>query len=163
LAINKLFGEFHTPQVRAKAVHDIKKAHFANYDAVLDQAATGPTWLRDERIAELVGREVFGLEELAVNVLAYCIMSNYVHVLLQLPDFPAFSPARMMQRLKGRTALPANKLLGRQGEPFWRHESHDHLVRDGEECARVTAYVLNNPVKAGIVEDWRQWPHTFVR
>ncbi|AII51078.1 hypothetical protein N008_03655 [Hymenobacter sp. APR13] len=26
---------------------------------------------------------------------------------------------------------------------------------------RVIAYVLNNPVKAGLVESWEQWPYTY--
>ena len=130
---------------------------------MLDKAHTGPTWLRDERIANLVMQEIIRLEELDVMVLAYCIMSNHVHVVLQLPDTPEFSPAKMMQRLKGRTALEANKLLQRQDEPFWRHESYDHLVRDGREGERIIAYVLQNPVKAGLVEDWTQWPYSFVR
>ncbi len=63
-------------------------------------------------------QEILRLEELDVIVLAYCIMSNHVHIVLQLPDSIHFSPAKMMQRLKGRTALEANKLLHRQGEPF---------------------------------------------
>jgi putative transposase len=163
MAIAEAIQQLNVPQARAKAVYDIKKAHFAKYDAVLDKADTGPTWLRDERIAKLVALEIMRLEELEVNLLAYCIMSNHVHIVMQLPDSPEFSPAKMMQRLKGRTALEANKLLHRQGEPFWRHESYDHLVRDGKEGERIIAYVLNNPVKAGLVEEWTQWPYSFVR
>ena len=162
-AIAEALQRLNFPQARAKAIYDIRKAHFAKYDAVLDNADTGPTWLRDERIANLVTQEVLRLEELDAIVLAYCIMSNHVHIVIQLPDAPEFSPAKMMQRLKGRTALEANKLLQRQGEPFWRHESYDHLVRDGKEGERIIAYVLQNPVKAGLVEEWMQWPYSFVR
>ena len=59
----------------------------------------------------------------------------------------------MVQRVKGRTALGANKLLCQQGESFWRYESYDHLVRDSKEGERVVVYVLNNPVKAGLADD----------
>lgn len=89
-------------------------------------------------------------------------MANHVHLVVQLPENAAFSAARMMQRLKGRTAMAANKLLGRQGQAFWQHESYDHVVRSGEEQARVVAYAVNNPVKAGLVEDWTQWPYTYL-
>ncbi len=90
-------------------------------------------------------------------------MANHVHLVVQLPDTASFSAARMMQRLKGRTALAANKLLGRPGQAFWQHESCGHVVRNGEEQARVVAYAVNNPVKAGLVENWTQWPYTYVR
>jgi REP element-mobilizing transposase RayT len=144
-------------------VINIKKQHFAKYDALLDKADYGPMWLRVPAIAEAVAQKIKLLTELEVGILAYCIMSNHVHLVVQLPELPDFSAARMMQRLKGRTALAANKLLGRQGEAFWRHESYDHVVRDGKEQERVVAYVVNNPVKAGLVEDWTQWPYTYVR
>lgn len=147
----------------AGLIVNIKKRHFANYDALLDKADYGSTWLRIPVVAEAVVQEIRLLAELDVNILAYCIMSNHVHLVVQLPETSEFSAARMMQRLKGRTALAANKLLGRQGEAFWRHESYDHVVRDGKEQARVIAYVINNPVKAGLVDDWTQWPYTYMR
>lgn len=147
----------------AGQIVNIKKQHFAKYDKLLDQADYGPTWLRVPAIAELIVQEIKLLRELKVRVVAYCVMANHVHLVVQLPDSEDFSAARMMQRLKGRTALAANRLLGRQGEAFWRHESYDHVVRDGKEQARVVAYVINNPVKAGLVEDWTKWPYTYVQ
>ena len=65
-----------------------------------------------------------------------------------------------MQRLKGYTATQANKLLGRSGA-FWQPESYDHVVRPGE-LPRILAYVAENPVKAGLVQEWQQWPHTYL-
>lgn len=149
------------PKVRAAAVYRIKKAHFAKYDALLDTAKHGPTWLGETDIALIVMQEVKALSELDVVVLACCIMPNHVHLVVQLPDSAEFSASKMMQRLKGRTALAANRYLNRQGETFWRHESYDHLVRDAKELERVIAYVVNNPVKAGWVAEWTEWPHTF--
>jgi REP element-mobilizing transposase RayT len=78
---------------------------------------------------------------------AYVVMSNHVHVLL----LPKISPSRVMQSLKGATAREANRVLGRTGETFWQAESYDHWVRDERERERITAYIENNPVKAGLV------------
>lgn len=149
--------------LRPAAVVRLKKQHFANYDAVLDLAAHGPTWLRQPAVAELIVSEIKLLRELEVEVLAFCLMANHVHLVAQLPEAADFSAARMMQRLKGRTALAANKLLNRTGQDFWRKESYDHVVRNGREQERVIAYVVNNSVKAGLVDDWTQWPYTYVR
>ena len=44
---------------------------------------------------------------------------------------------------------------------FWHHESYDHYVRD-EELNRIIQYIVNNPVKAGMVEDWRDWKFTYL-
>ena len=161
LAIQEALARLTEPAVRAAAVYAIQKAHFARYDALLDRAAHGPTWLKDPAIASCVMREITLLKELDVSVIACCVMSNHVHLLIQLPAESSFSAARMMQRLKGRTALDVNKLLNRQGQPFWRHESYDHLVRDEKEQARIVAYILNNPVKAGLVNQWTEWPYSY--
>ena len=46
---------------------------------------------------------------------------------------------------------------GIQGQ-FWQHESYDHVVRDEAELLRIRRYVLNNPVRAGLVQQWDEWP-----
>ena len=61
-----------------------------------------------------------------------------------------------MQSLKCHTARQANKILGSEGA-FWRDESYDHVIRDGEEHARIIHYVLENPVKAGLASNWDEW------
>ncbi len=139
----------------------IKKKQFAKFDALLDQAAHGVSWLNKPIIAELVAAEINLLVEVQAVVLAYCLMPNHVHLLVQLPEDVSFSAADMMQRLKGRTALAANKILQLQGQSFWQKESYDHLVRDARERERIVAYILNNPVKAGLVDDWTKWPYSY--
>jgi REP element-mobilizing transposase RayT len=67
-----------------------------------------------------------------------------------------------MHSLKSFTAQEANKLIGRAGA-FWEAESYDHVVRTRVEFHRIVAYVLNNPVKAGLVRRWQDWPWSWRR
>ena len=67
-----------------------------------------------------------------------------------------------MQSIKGYTARKANKVLGRSGS-FWEHESYDRWARDAEELQRMVLYIANNPVKAGLVESWRDWPWSYCK
>ena len=67
-----------------------------------------------------------------------------------------------MQSLKGYTARKANHILGRSGA-FWHHESYDHCVRNPNEWQRIVSYVLNNPVKAGLVDEWENWRWSYYR
>jgi len=76
----------------------------------------------------------------------FAIMADRVHVLL----LPLVAPSRLLQSLKGFTAREANRLLGRTGEPFWRRESFGRWVRNADEFRRITAYIENNPAKAGL-------------
>jgi REP element-mobilizing transposase RayT len=70
--------------------------------------------------------------------------------------------ASIMHSIKRHTAREANLRLGRSGA-FWQTESYDRYSRDHEEWWRTIRYVLNNPVKAGLVQDWQDWPWSWCR
>ena len=70
--------------------------------------------------------------------------------------------ADALKKLKGVSAYECNKLLNRRGA-FWQHESYDHVVRDDAELERTVRYILNNPVKAYLCKNWRDWKWTYVK
>ncbi len=72
------------------------------------------------------------------------------------------SMAEMVGRWKQFTATQVNRMLGRSG-PFWQADYWDTYMRDEEHQERTVRYVRSNPVKAGLVAEWRDWPWTFVR
>lgn len=130
-------------------------------DRSLDEARSGPTWLRNEDIVGLVARSIECAErELRFYTLhAWVIMSNHVHLLL----CPNVEPARFLQSVKGYTAREANRLLQRSGKPCWQAESYNHWVRDAPEMNRIRRYVENNPVRLGLVasaEEYR-WSSAY--
>jgi REP-associated tyrosine transposase len=67
-----------------------------------------------------------------------------------------------MKSIKGYTAREANRVLGRKGN-FWEPENYDHYVRDATEYERIVRYVLNNPVKAGLVSHWQEWVWNYLQ
>ena len=122
---------------------------FVWMDRRLDTARTGALFLRQEAIAGLVVESLYKGAELGHYQLgAFAIMANHVHVLLR----PLVPPSRLLKSLKGYTAHEANRLLGRTGTPFWQRESYDHWVRDEQEWNRISVYIENNPVKAGMAK-----------
>lgn len=139
-----------------------ERRFFGKWDAALDGGA-GPVWLRDPAVARVVADNLRHFDGERYDLLAYCIMSNHVHVVftpLLKADGEYFPLAQIMHTMKGYTAVRANRLLGRSGA-FWLHESYDHYVRSEAELARILAYVVNNPVKAGLAPDWQAWPGTY--
>lgn len=88
-------------------------------------------------------------------------MPNHVHMLATTRT----GVSKFMRRLKGYTARRANELLSRTGQPFWQEESYDHLVRTPEEFRNIEAYILKNPVKAGLArtaEEYR-WSSAYAK
>lgn len=151
-------------------IHKIEIEYFSRYDAWLDRCASGPRWLADKTNSGIVAEKIRAMDREHYQLMAYCIMPNHVHLLIEaiLADhikhrgktakYPVTDALRL---LKGSTARSCNLHLERSG-PFWNHESYDHYVRDEPELDRVINYVLNNPVKAGLVEDWKTWDSTYI-
>jgi len=121
----------------------------------LDAALTGPTWLKQPQIAEIVTEALrFAEFELELyELLAWVVMANHVHVVIQ-PRAPLF---RITHAVKGYTARQANRMLGREGHAFWQHESFDRWIRDRYELERAIRYVERNPVVGGLVEREEDW------
>ncbi|KUG08018.1 REP-associated tyrosine transposase [Solirubrum puertoriconensis] len=138
-----------------------RKRYFKHFDQMLDQAPTGPLWLQRPDIAETVRTAIHHFDSRSYDLICYCLMPNHVHLLVHVPE-QAPPLIQTLRELKGRTARQANLLLGREGA-FWQPESYDHVVRNGEEMQRIIAYVLENPVKAGLVADWQKWPYSYWR
>ena len=86
-------------------------------------------------------------------------MANHVHVVLT----PIWELSKIMQGLKGFTALQINKLQNQVGRTFWQDESYDHWVRDDDELRRIIDYVENNPVTAGLCRRADEWPWSSAR
>jgi REP element-mobilizing transposase RayT len=149
---------------RAERMYLEQRRFFGRWDAVLD-AGDGPDWLRNPAVAALVADSIHYFDGQRYDLLVFCIMSNHVHVVLTplLKTESAYYPlAQIMHTMKGYTAGQANQLLERTGA-FWQHESYDHYVRSAAELERIIAYVVNNPVKAGLVTAWQAWPWTYCK
>ena len=61
------------------------------------------------------------------------------------------------------SALPATELPGllRAGEAFWQREYWDRFIRDEKHFTSAIQYILENPVKAGLVSDVKDWPWSY--
>jgi REP element-mobilizing transposase RayT len=123
---------------------------FVAMDRLLDNARTGPLYLRQPDIAAIVV-DAIQYQECALGhyrLHNYVVMGNHVHILVT----PRVDVSKLMQSLKRFTAKEANRMLNRTGQPFWQDESYDRLVRDETEFRRIQRYIEMNPVKAGLVD-----------
>ena len=136
------------------------KRFFTTFDALLDRADHGPCYLNRPAEAAIVQAALHFADGPGYELMAYCLMPNHVHLVVYLPIDAKVPLARTLQRLKSHTARHLNRLRGSDGR-VWQRESYDHRIRNARELAATIAYTLNNPVKAGLVADWQQWPHNY--
>jgi len=148
-----------------RLLYEEQKRQFGRWDKILDRGEYGPRWLSQPEIATIVVDSLHFLDGDVYDLDTFCIMSNHAHIVftpLEKEDGAYHALQKIMHSLKRHTARKGNKVLGREGA-FWQHESYDHVVRDRREWERIVAYVLNNPVKAGLVERWEDWPWTYLK
>jgi putative transposase len=160
-------------------VEKFNRDWFLKFERILHQANVGPMWMRDERVARKVAESLCNWDGDAYRLDAYSVMSNHVHSVFKPflceedlretrdedghPVFTSKHPSlsRIMKLVKGRSARECNLILSRGGT-FWEQESFDHVIRPGKFDATIR-YVLDNPVKAGLVKHWREWPWNYCR
>jgi putative DNA methylase len=117
-------------------------------DRLLDGARSGPLFLRQPEVAQVVFASLqYGSAIRHYELHAWVIMPNHVHLLLT----PLVCPSKLPGILKAEMARRSSVLLHRTGKAFWQDESYDRLVRNGEEFRRIEGYITNNPVKACLV------------
>jgi REP element-mobilizing transposase RayT len=90
---------------------------------------------------------------------AWCIMPNHVHVLFKVEGA---SMAEIVGGWKTHTAKLANRIVGRTG-PFWDEDYFDTFMRNDEHAKATVRYIENNPVKALLVRDAKQWQWSSAR
>lgn len=101
------------------------------------------------------------VEERLWRLLAYCLMDNHVHLLVETPQ-PNLGDG--MRWLHGTYAGGFNKRHGRSGHLFQGRYGAQRIKTDAQLSA-VTAYIAMNPVEAGLCdlpEDWPWSSHSLV-
>ena len=88
-------------------------------------------------------------------------MPDHVHMiftpLVNADALEVVSLAEIMDSIKGASAHAINKALRRKGR-VWQAESFDHVLRSSENLDAKIGYLLENPVRAGLVARWDVYP-----
>jgi putative transposase len=119
----------------------------------------GECWLHQPAVAGLMEGALRHFDGSRYQLLAWVVMPNHVHVLVQTWQTPL---ARVIQSWKRFVAREANKLLGREGA-FWEREYWDSCMRDEEQAGKARRYAEQNPVKAKLVREARAWGWSSAR
>jgi putative transposase len=141
-----------------------EKRIFELFDDFLVTYKHSPQWLAVTKIGDIIVESLHFLNNKYYKLLAFCIMSNHVHILvkpLMDENSQPFSLPKIMHDHKRFTARESNKILQRKGH-FWQDENYDHYIRNDEEFYNVVWYIINNPVKANLVKSWKEWKYTWV-
>lgn len=167
-----------------KQIQEEKKRLFGQYDKQLDHEPYGSCALIQPEIMALIKEQLHRFDDELYELRAYCIMPNHVHILIdtaiQVTEYEMIDGEmrpflldnapeefkelfQIMKRIKGASAYYCNQFLKTTGESFWQKDSYDHYVRNEKEWSNILWYILQNPVKAALVKDWKEWNGTYLQ
>lgn len=150
----------------------IEQKYYHFLEGLMHQKSQQEHLLRNGTAAHLV---IARLEEYAkhyYHLLAYCVMSNHVHLLLDFslqcpPDWDGISSIEgyinlpeVIRKIKGGSAYDINKALCRKGK-VWAKGNYNRLIRNYTHLENEFWYILHNSQKAGVVACWRDHPFTY--
>jgi REP element-mobilizing transposase RayT len=127
--------------------------NLAETDGRLD-SGLGECWLGRPAIAQVVEDAIMYFDAQRYRLLAWCIMPNHVHVVVEPIEGNPIGP--IIRSWKSFSASQANLILGRSGA-FWHRDYFDRFIRDEGHLVRTIEYVENNPVKAGLAATCLEW------
>lgn len=113
--------------------------------------------LSDSAIATVVQDQLLscaGRHDYALH--AYCLMPDHCH-LLTAPNGESPVPLPRFVGAFKSLSTRAYWELGGSGS-LWQRHYYDHVVRSDEALSALAEYIVNNPVRRGIVADADQYP-----
>ena len=96
-------------------------------------------------------------EEHNINIIAYCIMNNHTHMLVETQVIEQLS--KYMQRINTTYGKYYNKKYNRVGYVF-RDRYKAEGIYSEKHLYNCIKYIHNNPVKAGICNKAEEYPYS---
>jgi putative transposase len=84
------------------------------------------------------------------NTLAFVVMPDHLHWLLQLRNASTLSETVRLYKAKVSMIV---------GQRIWQRGFHDHAFRDEEHVIEAARYIITNPLRAGICEYIGNYPY----
>jgi putative transposase len=141
----------------------IQRRIFAEMEAWLDRA-TRVDYLRNPNIAQMIIEAIAHRQQREWNMYEFVVMPSHVHLFFEVSGSKSLSRVgnerlkSMLEQFKRWTGHEAGKLLSLDGNRFWQDEWFDHWSRSDEEDEKIVTYIRCNPEKAGLVENYLDWP-----
>jgi putative transposase len=142
----------------------VRKKYIKAYDDLLDLERNPLIDLSKSENREIIMQAIRFWEGQKLKNVAFTIMPNHVHWVLKLlekddKENPVYLQD-ILHSVKRFSSYEINKAENRSGT-LWQKESFETTIRNETHLYYAIKYTLDNPVKAGLVSNWRDWKGTW--
>ncbi|MDP2035740.1 MAG: transposase [Ignavibacteria bacterium] len=85
----------------------------------------------------------------------YVFMPDHVHIIISGKTATA-DPRKCIAMFKQKTGYWLSK---NRHDTLWQKNYYDHILRNNEDLIQHIKYILNNPVRAGMVSYWKEYKY----
>ena len=113
-----------------------------------------PTFTTWDRVDLVMRQFLRAAADEDMDISAYCFMPDHTHVLVEgrteRSDCRAF--------IKGAKQLSGYHYKQAFGRRLWQRYGYERVLRDDEGTLSVARYIVENPMRAGLVERVQEYP-----
>jgi REP element-mobilizing transposase RayT len=146
------------------ALNRLRKTYFLKYDRLLNKTVKNRV-LHQKGIADKIKELLLEYNGTLYHMMAFTIMPNHIHLLFKLKN-PEENGIK--EHLKGVISLLKEQLnqnlhqyLELKDNMWTEFNCEYHLMQE-KELVNLTSHMLEDPVKIGLVNYWKDYPHTFL-
>jgi len=109
----------------------------------------------DQQCVEVVvGQVLRAAADTDFAIVAYCFMPDHLHLLIEARS----EAADCLRFIKRAKQFSGYHFKQRFGVPLWQRYGYEHVLRDDEATLGVARYILENPLRAGLVASAEDYP-----
>ncbi len=90
--------------------------------------------------------------EYKAKLWAYCFMPDHVHIVIETRNC-----SKLVHDFKQKTGY---HFMKKTGKKLWQKSYYDHVIRSSTGLNASIAYVLDNPVRTRLVNNYKKYPYS---
>ena len=91
------------------------------------------------------------------RIYAYCLMPDHLHIAVS-PNESGICLSKSVGVFKSYTTRESWK-FGFTGQ-LWQRSWYDHIARRDEDVIAICRYILENPLRKGLISESDEWPYS---
>jgi putative transposase len=107
-----------------------------------------------DTVSQVLSQFMRAAREDRFAVIVYCFMPDHVHLVVGGTE----EDSDLKNFIRAAKQYSGYDYKQRVGKRLWQRYGHEHVIRDDEQLRRIVRYILENPVRAGLVKDPRDYP-----
>jgi putative transposase len=114
-----------------------------------------PLFTSSETVDDVLAQILRAADRCGFAIHAYVFMHDHVHLLVE----GTTDASDLREFVKKAKQFSGYAHAQKRKDRLWQPSYFDHVLRDEESTARVLAYIMNNPLRAGYSTQWGEYRH----